>query len=184
MITVCRCWVCGAKFERLRRRGDMQECSRCINKQRCSRWQKDNAERVKATKVQSCAEVKNRYAKSEKGRAKARVKAQRWRQRNPDKVVQQARARYLKNPDAHIQKVVDRSKRLRDATPPWADLEAIAKIYAQARRLTRETGVAHQVDHFFPLKGKTSCGLHVEYNLRIVSARENQSKHNKLPEAA
>jgi hypothetical protein len=68
------------------------------------------------------------------------------------------------------------------ATPPWADLKAIEAIYIEATRLTRETGIPYDVDHYYPLQGKNSCGLHVPWNLKIVTQSANRSKGNKMPE--
>lgn len=68
------------------------------------------------------------------------------------------------------------------AMPKWVDRDALDAIYAEAGRLTMETGVRHSVDHIYPLKGKTSCGLHVPWNLQILTLRENIQKGNKAPE--
>ena len=67
-----------------------------------------------------------------------------------------------------------------NATPKWANQEAIREIYAESERLSRETGVRHHVDHCVPLNGYSVCGLHVETNLRPLPARENIRKGNRF----
>lgn len=69
------------------------------------------------------------------------------------------------------------SRRMR--MPPWADGRAIRAIYAEAERLTRETGEQHHVDHVIPLKGVYVSGLHVETNLSVLRAADNIRKSNR-----
>ena len=70
---------------------------------------------------------------------------------------------------------------LANATPQWADLDAIDAIYLEAAS-RRATGEDVHVDHVLPLRGKTVCGLHVHTNLAIIPASENLSKGNSMPE--
>ena len=70
------------------------------------------------------------------------------------------------------------------ATPPWltkAHLKQIETFYLEARRLFELDGVRRHVDHRYPLQGKTCCGLHVPWNLQILTKTENLKKQNKLP---
>lgn len=59
------------------------------------------------------------------------------------------------------------------ATPPWADLQAIALIYMQARRQGME------VDHIVPIGHPLVCGLHVEHNLQLLRSDANRAKGNR-----
>jgi len=65
------------------------------------------------------------------------------------------------------------------ATPKWSNYEAITTIYKQAALISVKTGKKHHVDHIVPLNGKIVCGLHWEYNLQILPAKENLRKGNK-----
>jgi hypothetical protein len=69
------------------------------------------------------------------------------------------------------------------ATPKWLSndqLYAIAELYSEAKALTIEKGFLHHVDHIIPLLGKNVCGLHVSWNLQVITALENIKKSNKV----
>lgn len=69
------------------------------------------------------------------------------------------------------------------ATPNWLtedQLKEMDFIYNKSATITKETGIKHQVDHIVPLQGKTVSGLHVPWNLQVITAEENKSKGNKL----
>lgn len=66
---------------------------------------------------------------------------------------------------------------LQNATPSWADHEAIDAFYTEAKRLSAVTGTKHDVDHIIPLQGKHVCGLHVPWNLRVITKTDNVRKH-------
>jgi len=66
--------------------------------------------------------------------------------------------------------------RIARATPGWADMAAIARVYAEAERRTRETGELHVVDHIVPKRSRLVCGLHVANNLQVFHWRANLLK--------
>lgn len=76
-----------------------------------------------------------------------------------------------------------RSKRVKKQTPIWANLEEIKKIYLLCKEMNLKKGKnTYQVDHIYPLNGENVSGLHVAENLRIITAKQNSSKGNKLIE--
>lgn len=75
---------------------------------------------------------------------------------------------------------LDKQKRIRLATPIWANKDKIGEIYLEAANLSRTTGIIHEVDHIIPLTNKLVCGLHVESNLQILTISENRAKRNKF----
>ena len=90
-----------------------------------------------------------------------------WRKNNPHIVQAQTAKR--------------RSSRI-NATPKWltgVQFLEIKAFYLSASIETKVTGIKHHVDHIVPLRGKLVCGLHVPWNLRVVTASENLSKGNR-----
>ena len=124
-------------------------------------------------------EYKKEYYQKNLGEIKEYKK--KYKQKNPEKInMYSAKRRAIK----------------RNACPDWLTQEhhsAIAEFYNKAQELTKETGIPHHVDHIVPLKGKsydlgtkrmrhTVSGLHVPWNLRVVSAEDNLIKSCKYSE--
>jgi len=86
------------------------------------------------------------------------------------------------NPGKINAKTALRRARKLQATPKWLTKEQkkeIQKFYIEAAEITKETGISYEVDHIMPLKGKISSGLHVPWNLQILTKSENGSKSNR-----
>ena len=106
-----------------------------------------------------------------------------WYERNKDQHLVNSREWYAANRHRKLATTTAREERCRLATPVWADREAIVALYAQAKKITQETGIQHDVDHIVPLRGKTVSGLHVPENLRVIPSAENKRKAAKVMEA-
>lgn len=120
-------------------------------------WAKDNEDRVRANWAEWSAKNKDHLKES----------YAHWAKKNKAKVNSRIAARV--------------AAKLR-ATPAWADKEKIEAIYRIAAEMTSSTGIRHEVDHYYPLRGKTVCGLHCHENLRVITRSENARKKNKMPE--
>lgn len=95
---------------------------------------------------------------------------------------QYAQQRRLKDPVrkriAFLAAINQKQRGLR--TPSWVDWREVYAMRALARRLTKETGITHELDHIYPVCSPYVCGLNVHQNLRVVPQIENRSKGNRL----
>jgi 5-methylcytosine-specific restriction endonuclease McrA len=91
---------------------------------------------------------------------------------------------YSNNKHKYIARNALREERIQRATPPWLTKEQrleMELVYRDAAELTALTGVRHEVDHIHPIKGRKSCGLHVPWNLQVLTWKENSRKRNREP---
>lgn len=128
-------------------------------------WRAANTEKVKAYKLdyrERNPEAAAKYSKRYRAEKIDKVKAayRRWVLANQDRV------NYLR---------AKRRAAQRQAMPKWLSLEQrneIASFYTRARREGK------QVDHIIPLTHKRVCGLHVPWNLQLLTKSENCRKYN------
>ena len=137
------------------------------------------------------AEYFKQYNQSDAG-----IKAKRdYYDRNRDTVIARASARpaeqrklhrekyKAQNPELYKAFVGVRRRRHKNATPKWITPEqklAMRQLYLHAQALTKMTGERYVVDHIIPLISPDVCGLHVPWNLRVITQEENLKKSNKL----
>ncbi len=80
-----------------------------------------------------------------------------------------------------------RRRKHRDATPLWLTRKQkseLRQLYQIAITMTQTTGEQYVVDHIYPLRSEVVCGLHVPWNLRIITQQQNLQKSNAMPEDA
>lgn len=91
-----------------------------------------------------------------------------WERNNPDK--------------ARVSSSKSRAKRRQNASSPLSSYfsEDIWVYYFVASDFSLRFGIKYHVDHVVPLCGTNVCGLHVPWNMRVITSVENQTKNNKL----
>jgi hypothetical protein len=125
-------------------------------KERKHEWYQENKERVIAAAATRPAHVKRQYRNA-------------WKENNKTQIRADTKARRRKH---------------RDATPLWLTRKQksqIRQLYQIAITNTQITGEQYVVDHIYPLRSEVVCGLHVPWNLRVVTREENLRKSNSLP---
>ena len=152
-------------------------CIDCIKED----WAKDNAKRSEKPKSEASKAAGKRYYEKNKDLVKARANAR------PKNEVSQYKKKYKEaNPDLYKALTSVRKRRHRNATPKWISTSqklAMRQLYLQAMELTKLTGERYVVDHIIPLISDEVCGLHVPWNLRVITQEENLRKSNKLLES-
>jgi hypothetical protein len=107
------------------------------------------------------------YLKHKEARA---VRLAKWHAKNPGKINTYAAKR--------------RSSKA-DRTPPWLaseQHEQILAFYTMAVTLSN-SGESYHVDHIIPLRGRTVSGLHVPWNLQVLTQTDNLKKNNHFDTA-
>ena len=141
-------------------------------------WARDNAKRSEKPKSDASKAAGRRYYEKNKEAVKARANA-----RPPEERQRHKRQHKQNNPDYYKSLTSVRKRRHRSATPKWITTGqklAMRQLYLQAMELTKLTGERYVVDHIVPLISDVVCGLHVPWNLRVITQEENLRKSNKL----
>jgi len=141
--------------------------------------------------IETRAEYFKQYNQSEAGQKAKRD----YYERNREQVIARAAARpaeqrrlhrekyKAQNPELYKALTSVRKRRHKNATPKWITAEqklAMREMYLQAQKITKITGERYVVDHIISLISPEVCGLHVPWNLRVITQDENLKKSNKL----
>lgn len=181
------CTVCGTEkskndfYVKDKKTGRLSASCKVCHNQKVMEWQNDNRDKVRGY-IRKCC--KRAYDNNpEKYKEKSRLK----RAANPERAREIVNRSYKKiydnnRPRERARHNMYYSKR-REAKPKW--LTSIQKAMLQefydiASARQMQTGIKYHVDHILPINGENSCGLHVPWNLQILTEAENCAKKNRI----
>lgn len=174
---------CVVKAQSLFYAGSRNKCKECV-KTESAAW------RAKNRDYHRQQALKWHFENRERSIARMRVNAKKnmarivelnreWRKNNPEKAAAQSKKWRQKFPARAYARTIRRARAQVEATPKWANTFFMSEAYELATLRTKVTGVSWHVDHIVPLQSPLVCGLHVESNLRVITASENVRKLNR-----
>ena len=137
-------------------------------------WMIANREQVRLKEAEYWAKNKDKKA----------AKGKRYYEKHKDRLLAESAIWRKANPGkCRAQSKLGKARRA-NRVPPWLTKEhkrQIRRFYNMAQELTEKTGIVHSVDHIHPLNGKLLSGLHVPWNLQVMTLADNVAKGNKWP---
>ncbi len=110
------------------------------------------------------------------------LKDREYRLSNLEKIKEYQKDYFNKNKHRSAERTAKRKSAKLNATPPWLtkdQLDEIEYIYFLRQDVNLLSDYEYHVDHIVPLQGKEVCGLHVPWNLQLLTKEENHAKNNR-----
>ena len=156
---------------------DAKVCRKCSQSKELSDFYKNKASKDGLRNAcKECTSIQSRaYNASNKESIAATKKA--YREANRDDLADYNKAWREAHPD-HKAAINGRGsvEERGGAASEIYDVQLCIPFYEEARRLSKETGVPHHVDHIVPI---SRGGLHCQTNLQVLTAKENIQKGDK-----
>lgn len=119
----------------------------------------------------------------EKNKQKYIDKAAQWKEENQERRAE-IMSKHKKNNRAYYTENTAKYRADKDNRTPKCLTEFdhlhIKCLYQVAAMRTRESGEPWSVDHVIALRGETVSGLHVPWNMAVITLEDNTRKNNKL----
>jgi hypothetical protein len=141
-------------------------------------WEETNAKRALLPKSEASKKAGKKYYENNKEVVKLRALS-----RSPEDITKYRKTWKKANPELVLANDKHRRTKHKQATPKWLTQEhktEIKQFYLDAMLVSKVTGVPYAVDHIVPLRGELVSGLHVPWNLAVITREENSKKSNKI----
>ena len=149
-------------------------CMECLKLE----WKESNDKRALLPKSEASKNAGKKYYESNKDIVKLRALS-----RPPEDVIKYRKTWKTANPEIVLANDKHRRTKHKQATPKWLTQEhktQIKQFYLDAMLVSKVTGIPYAVDHIIPLRGKLVSGLHVPWNLAVITREENSKKSNRI----
>lgn len=173
--TCCNIFKCLVSFNKncQTKDGLLNQCKTCLAIKRKESYMLN----IEKKREKARNDYKTKYGE------KARERRRQYHANNKEKSAIYEKKRLINNRAYFNAKSSKRRAALLSRTPKWLNelhFQQINKIYQTALYLKEISKVSFDVDHIIPLQGKTVCGLHVPWNLQIITSTANNKKGNKI----
>lgn len=156
-------------------------CSKCKIEKSLTEFHKNKSRPDGVTCA--CKLCRNAVARSSNHTEEVMARKQRYCDKYPQKVASTKKRWKVANKGKVNANTAKRYAVKKNATPNWLTAEQLNEIedfYILAETLTSFTGIKYQVDHIIPLTHKDVQGLHVPWNLQVISMSDNCRKNNQF----
>lgn len=135
------------------------------------------------TSLRGCPECRKAYEYGyvRKNRQKMLLNSNNWKAANPDKVKETQKLYRINSSNKVNAKNKKRQCAKLNRTPSWLTIEQVIEMqhfYKIAKNLTQIQGIRFEVDHIIPINGVNVSGLHVPWNLQVITKTANIKKSN------
>jgi len=151
----------------------------------CKEYRDKNKDKIKVAKKKHYESSKEKILKKCKEdyfRYEDRIKEynKEYSKKNREKINRKKRATYKVSPENKLALNGKYRANKINGTPSSLteeDNSMIREFYKEAKKLEKETGIKHHVDHIIPL---SKGGLHAPQNLQVLTATDNIIKGDSL----